>query len=134
MTLRLLLSLGLALPFLSQAQSSGTIPNLPGNAVISSYYTDADLDEMANLAPQKLEAVWYYYTRSYILEILKCDDCLPFDPAHFDINKYEHLRQKDSRRIKNDPKYGFRLTLLSTEELEYKLTIHAPQIPAENEE
>ncbi|MGV3632341.1 MAG: hypothetical protein ACO1O6_14125 [Bacteroidota bacterium] len=133
MILRLLFLL-LGFPLFCHSQITVTDPDLPGSALVSTLYSDADLNEIANLQPAKLEAIWYYYTQSFILEPLKGDEHIPFDVTHFDISKYEHLRQKDSRRVKEDPKRGFRLTLLSTEELQYKLPVHSPQIPVENED
>ncbi|MCE3296079.1 MAG: hypothetical protein K0R65_1793 [Crocinitomicaceae bacterium] len=133
MILRLLLFL-IAFPLLSHAQPAETNPDAAGHAAIRKHYPETELNEIAAQNPAKMEAIRYYYTRSFILEPLKCEECAHFDIAHFDVSKYEHLRKKDSRFVKEDPKYGFRITLLSTDELEHKLTIHAPQIPAENED
>ena len=123
----------LGFSFHANAQSNTSTPHLPGMATLRAAYTATELEEMAYLAPGKFEAIRYYYTGSYILTPVKCDDCAPLDLAHFDIRKYERLRQKDSRYVAQDPKHGMTITLLSVQELAYQLPIHAPQIPAENE-
>jgi hypothetical protein len=71
--------------------------------------------------PVKYNAITYYYTQSYIVESIECTNCVPADPAYFDIAAYETLRKKSERVVMTYKKYGIRLTLFSIDELKYKL-------------
>ena len=72
----------------------------------------------------KFNTIVYYYTRSFMAEAIDCSDCLSFDPLTFDVSVFEHMRKANERYIRVYDKYGFRLTLLSTAEMQYTLPIH----------
>jgi hypothetical protein len=86
------------------------------NPVILSHYTASELQQ---LSPQKLNAITYYYTQSYILDSIACNECRTFDRVHFDVSQFEQFRKQDERFIREYYKYGYRLTLLSRDELEF---------------
>lgn len=94
--------------------------------VIMSYYSAEELGEMERLAPEKLATIIYYYTASFTVEAVECDDCIPFDPALFDVSKYEQYRLADATYSRTFEKYGFRLTLVPVNQLTYKMPIHQP--------
>jgi hypothetical protein len=96
------------------------------NPVILGYYSAEELSEMERDAPEKLAAIIYYYTASFTVEPVECDDCIPFDPALFDVSKYEQYRLADETYSRTFEKYGFRLTLVPVNQLTYKLPVHLP--------
>lgn len=94
--------------------------------VLFNHYTTAQLEFMRDNDTLKYRTILYYYTQSFILEPIDCNDCIPFIADQFDINKYEQFRQQSTRYVRVYEKYGFKLTLLSIDELVYKLPIHNP--------
>lgn len=89
--------------------------NIFENPVILSHYSLTDLKE---ISPQKREAIYFYFTQSYILDSIACSECRPFSPETFDVSKFEQFRKQSERYIRTYSKYGFKLTLLSKDELE----------------
>jgi len=94
------------------------------NPVILTHYSVADLQLMQAQDSVKFQTVVYYYTRSYIIEKISCTDCIEINISTFDVSEYEKFRKKSERYIRVFDKYGFKLTLLSIDELQYKLPIH----------
>lgn len=86
------------------------------NPVILSHYTVSDLQQVS---VQKLAAIYYYYTQSFILDSIGCSECRAFDPVHFDVSQFEQFRKQNERYVREYSKYGYRLTLLSRDELQY---------------
>jgi hypothetical protein len=87
------------------------------NPVILSHYTLAELQQ---LSVKKLKSITYYYTQSYILDSISCTDCRVFDRVHFDVSQFEQFRKQNERYVREYSKYGYRLTLLSRDELLYE--------------
>lgn len=112
--------------FISQvklhAQSSYT------NPVILSHYDSIEIALMQSNDTTKFNTVLYYYTQSFIIDTVVCSDCLPFNVNEFDVSKYEQFREKNTRYIRKYNKQGFQLTLLSMNELLYKLPIHVVKL------
>ncbi|MGZ3862722.1 MAG: hypothetical protein ACXVPN_15590 [Bacteroidia bacterium] len=106
------------------AQSADAKFNPFQHYVLLKHYTEAELQAMASSDTLKYKTVIYYYTQSYIAEPVTCAGCATFDPARFDVFEYERFRKKSSRYSRVWTKYGFKLTLLSIDELKYKLPIH----------
>lgn len=94
------------------------------NPVILNHYTVQDLQSLQQTDTTKFNSIIYYYTSSYIFEETQCNNCIPVNTSNFDVSEYEYLRQKTSRYTRDFWKYGFKLTLLSINELTYKLPIH----------
>ena len=94
------------------------------NPVILSHYSVKDLQEIQSQDSEKFKSIVYYYTQSFIVEKIDCVDCVETDLTKFDVTLYEKLRSKNQRYIREYDKYGFKLTLLSIDELQYKLPIH----------
>lgn len=94
------------------------------NPVILNHYTVQDLQSLQQNDTTKFNSIIYYYTSSYIFEERKCNECVPISAENFDVSEYEYLRQKNTRYTRDFWKYGFKLTLLSINELTYKLPIH----------
>ncbi len=94
--------------------------------VIMGYYSAEELSELERDAPEKLATIIYYYTASFTVEAIECDECIPFDPALFDVSKYEHYRLADQVYSHTFEKYGFRLTLVPVNQLKYKMPVHQP--------
>lgn len=94
------------------------------NPVILNHYSIQDLQFLQETDSIKFKSIIYYYTSSFIFEERKCNDCIPVSIDNFDVSQYEYLRQKNSRYTRDFWKYGFKLTLLSINELTYKLPIH----------
>lgn len=94
------------------------------NPIILKHYTAQDLQVLQQTDSVKFQSIVYYYTSSFIFEEKACNDCLPITSTNFDVSEYEYLRQKNSRYTRDFWKYGFKLVLLSTNELTYKLPIH----------
>lgn len=94
------------------------------NPVVLNHYSIQDLQSLQQTDTIKFNSIVYYYTSSYIFEERKCNDCVPISADNFDVSEYEYLRQKTSRYTREFKKYGFKLTLLSINELTYKLPIH----------
>jgi len=88
------------------------------------HYTPAELLDIQTSDTLKYQTLVYYYGQSFIVEPINCSDCILTELNHFDVSKYEHLRQKSERYTRTFDKYGFRLTLLAIDELTYKLPIH----------
>jgi hypothetical protein len=100
--------------------------NRPNKAMLA-HYTAAELDEIKTLDPAKYQTIFYYYTQSYLIQTFDCNDCVPRnDFSDFDVFVYEKYRQQSSRRVLPFEKYGYRLILLSVDELAYQLPIHQP--------
>lgn len=108
----------------SNAQSTSGKYDPFTNPVILSHYTVAELQQYQINDTAKFNAIVYYYTQSYIVEAFICDVCPAFDPATFDVSKYEYIRKKTERYTRDFYKYGFKITMLSVDELKYKLPIH----------
>lgn len=98
--------------------------NTFNNPVLLSHYTIDELKQLKLDDSLKFKTINYYYTKSFIIEKIDCNNCLQQDIKSFDVSKYEYLREKQKRRMRVFSKYGFKLTLLSIDELEYKLPIH----------
>lgn len=94
------------------------------NPVILSHYSVQDLQSLQLNDSIKFNRIVYYYTSSFIFEESECNDCSPVSLVNFDVSDYEYLRQKNARYTRNFWKYGFKITLLSINELIYKLPIH----------
>jgi hypothetical protein len=84
-------------------------------------YTVGQLDEIKTQDPDLYIALEYYYTQSYVIEVIDCEECSPIDPATFNIGQWEYLRKREDYRVFVNPKRGFRLTLTPISKLEYKL-------------
>ncbi|MFZ5552671.1 MAG: hypothetical protein ACOZCO_06120 [Bacteroidota bacterium] len=84
------------------------------------HYTEQELLDIKASDPQKFTSIEYYYTQSYQLIPVSCVDCVPADLTTFDVSKYEDLRKKSERFDHTFEKYGFRLVLLSRDELLFK--------------
>lgn len=87
------------------------------NPVILSHYT---LAELQSVVPQKLTAINYYYTESFILDSIECSQCRPFNRASFDVSQFEQFRKQSERYVRIYSKYGYKLTLLSRDEMQYE--------------
>lgn len=87
------------------------------NPVILSHYTVAELQ---SVSPKKLLAINYYYTESFIIEMVTCSDCVPYDKHTFDIAQLEHFRKKSERYVRENPKCAYKVTLLSKDEMLYE--------------
>lgn len=98
--------------------------NQPNTAMLAHY----TLDELADLQTSdslKYKSIFYYYTQSFIIEPFDCTDCVNAAVvSSFDVSKYEEFRMPSVRYTRVFDKYGFKLTLLSVDELVYKLPIH----------
>lgn len=94
------------------------------NKVIVSHYSVYQLEKIRTTDTLKFNTINYYYTQSFIFEPVDCVNCRPINPSDFDITQYEHLRKRSERYTRSFYKYGFKLTLLSMDELTYKLPIH----------
>lgn len=96
------------------------------NYAVLQHYTTQELSSIQQTDASKFNSICYYYTQSFLLENVTCN-CTPQTLATFDISEYEYMRKKDSRTVRVFEKYGFKLTLLSINELVYKLPIHNSQ-------
>lgn len=94
------------------------------NPVILSHYTSEELSNIQISDSVKFATIYYYYTESFIVESISCSECVPFDASLFDVSFYERFRKKSERYTRVYEKYGFKLILLSIDELEYTLPIH----------
>lgn len=94
------------------------------NPVILNHYSAQDLQSLQQTDTVKFNSIIYYYTSSYVFEESECNNCIPVTSINFDVSDYEYLRQKNTRYTRDFWKYGFKLTLLSINELNYKLPIH----------
>lgn len=92
--------------------------------VIFKHYTKNQLLEIQQTDTLKLRTIIYYYTKSFILTPISCTNCVEYDLEKFDVSKVEKYRLKTERYEHDFEKYGVHLTLLSIDELEYKLPIH----------
>lgn len=101
------------------AQGSSSSPER--DARLLNHYSREELNEIEAKDPQKFKTIEYYYTRSFIVENIACVECTPRDTATFDISDFEHLRQQSERVVMTYKKYGIKLTLLSVDELTYKM-------------
>ncbi|MBK7183141.1 MAG: hypothetical protein IPH89_09490 [Bacteroidetes bacterium] len=96
------------------------------NPVILAHYSVQELNQMQQSDSIKFKTIVYYYTQSFSVESVICSDCIQTDIAIIDISKFEYLRKKSYNYTKDFTKYGFKLTLIATDELEYKMPIHLP--------
>ncbi len=87
------------------------------NPVILSHYT---LAELQSVIPKKLTAINYYYTESFILDSIACNQCRTFNKATFDVSQFEQFRKQSERYVRIYTKYGYKLTLLSKDEMLYE--------------
>lgn len=108
---------------------SQTAADAMSHPVIMKYYTAADLQYLEANAPQKLAAIIYYYTASFIVEPINCNDCIQFDSTKFDVSRFEQFRQLDQAYVRVYEKYGFKLTLLPVNQLLYTIPIQERLIP-----
>lgn len=109
--------------FFSQFQEKEHFPTIP--KVMLNHYSASDLEEIKNEDSLKFVSLIYYYSRSFILEKIDCEDCLSFDFADFDISMYENKRQENDNVTIINNKYGFMLTLIACKDLLHKLPIHS---------
>lgn len=94
------------------------------NQVILKHYSVQDLQNLQQSDTLKFKTICYYYTQSFIFKSRKCDVCPLITADNFDVAEYEYMRQKDKRFTRHFEKYGFEITFLSIDELQYKLPIH----------
>jgi len=105
-------------------QTSSPVSNDPfTNPVILSHYSIQELQDLQLNDPVKFTTISYYYTNSYIIQSVNCNECRKFDPASFDVSVFERFRLKSERFERTFTKYGFKLILLSIDELEYKTPV-----------
>lgn len=118
----------LLLFYLISLFSSAQTPNPDPfqNQVILQHYTIQDLQSLQQTDSVKFNSIVYYYTQSFIFSDDVCN-CVPISINDFDISQFEYLRNKSKRVTRYFEKYGFKLTLLSINELLYKLPIHYQQ-------
>jgi len=117
--------------------NSNTVTDLGNpfsNPVILSHYSVQELQQMKVQDSIKFNSIVYYYTESFVVEPIECEYCPEFNKDLFDISKFEHLRKKSIRYQKVFWKQGYKLTLLSTNELKDKLPIHLPPPPNTNQD
>lgn len=95
------------------------------NQVILKHYTVDQLTQLQNTDSIKFNTIVYYYTKSFLLIPIECFDCVKPDISKFDVSKYEKYRQQSTRYEREFDKYGYKLILLSVDELIYKMPIHA---------
>jgi cytochrome c-type biogenesis protein CcmH/NrfF len=98
------------------------------NPVILAHYDSTALAWMESNDLIKFNTVVYYYTQSFIVEKLDCENCENSSLNDFDVSKYEQFREKNTRYVRVYPKEGFKLTLLSMSELLYKMPIHTVKL------
>lgn len=95
--------------------------------VLLKHYTAAELDDIRTTDSLKYKTLVYYYANSFIIEKFSCTDCVPVnDFSDFDVSKYEKFRKQSERHAIPFAKYGYRLVLLSTDELMYKIPVQQP--------
>ncbi|MCD6019861.1 MAG: hypothetical protein K0S53_2982 [Bacteroidetes bacterium] len=110
--------------YLSVLLCKGQKHNPYQNPVILNHYSVPELQSLQASDTVKYNSIRYYYTSSFIFEPYACNSCNPIAISDFDVSQYEYLRQKSKRYVRHFSKYGFKLTLLSINELTYKLPIH----------
>ncbi len=120
--MRLLLYFFFLTSFLQLKSQSGFTDPFQ-NPVILQHYDAQELTSIRQTDSVKFNTIRYYYTQSFTLEEVSCN-CIPPTPATFDVSNYEYLRKKEVRYERHFEKYGFKLTLLSINELQYQLPIH----------
>ena len=103
--------------------SAQTAAEAMAHPVIMKYYTPEQLQYLELHDTTELKSIIYYFTQSFTVIPVQCDDCLPFDPAQFDISKYEHLRLENETYIRTFDKYGFKLILKPVNEMPYYYAI-----------
>lgn len=94
------------------------------NQVILKHYSVQDLQAMQQTDTLKFKTICYYYTQSFIFKSIKCNTCPMTTADTFDVSKFEYMRKKDTRFTRHFEKYGYEVTFLSIDELQYKLPIH----------
>lgn len=95
------------------------------SSVVSLHYSNNQLLDLQQNNPEKYNSIFYYYLNSFIVEELTCNNCdNSIDLKMIDISNYEIFRLKSKRYEREFQKFGFKLILLSIDELEYKLPIH----------
>ncbi len=114
-------------PLVGQTSSDKKNANPYSNTVILSHYSVAELQQIELQDTAKFNAIVYYYTQSFMVEAMVCDECPVVDLNTVDVSKYEYLRKRSERHIRDFYKYGIKITLLSIDELKYKLPIHNQQ-------
>jgi len=92
------------------------------NPVILSHYTVQQLQQIHASDTAKFNAIVYYYTKSFVVEAVACSDCTPQALNTVDVSLYEVHREPHARYERNYIKRGFKLTLLSADELQYPIT------------
>ncbi|MDF2436517.1 MAG: hypothetical protein K0Q95_893 [Bacteroidota bacterium] len=100
----------------AQGPNPSVVNNTFTNPIILSHYS---LAELQALSAKKIASINYYYTESFILDSIACNECRPFEPEKFDVSQFEQFRQQSTRYIRDYTKYGYRLTLLSRDEMKY---------------
>lgn len=83
-----------------------------------------DLQNLKTQDSVKYNTIIYYYTNSFIIEKISCADCIDVDITLFDVSVYENLRLQNERYTRIVEKFGVKVTLLSVDELVYKMPIH----------
>ena len=131
---RLLIILGCILQFSNfHAQSTSlNISSFDSRLLLN--YSEKELMEMSDIESEKFQKISYYYLNSYTIENIQIDEQVPFDINQFDISKYEKFRHKTDVIEKLDFKRGVKISLIPIDSMEYKLPIHEPIIPVENED
>lgn len=94
------------------------------NSVILKHYSVSELQQIQTTDSVKFNSIVYYYTQSFTIVKVDCPTCDEIEISKFDISDYEYMRKKNERYVRHAEKYGFIITLLSVDELTYKLPIH----------
>lgn len=122
----LVISFAFILPSNAQTQLPSppvTINDYWGPVVLS-HYTPVQLAIIKNNDTTKYNTILYYYQQSFIIEPIACSDCILKPLDEVDVSEFEKFRMQSTRFVREYDKYGFRITLLSIDELLYRLPMH----------
>lgn len=114
-------------PFCSLSQNENSVVSkeiIEFPKILLNYYSIDEINDIKVNDSLKFNTLCYYYTSSFEIEKINCDECMSFDSKDFDINIYEHKRLENENVSIENIKYGFRLTLIAEKDLKYKLPIH----------
>lgn len=103
--------------FISSAQTS-TDKNPYTSRVIAKYYSKEELQFIETNHPEKFKKIKYYYLHSFIVSDMNCTTCPDYNPELIDIREYNHLRKPYERVTITNEEFGYRVTLLSEQEVE----------------
>jgi hypothetical protein len=101
----------------SMGAKSQSLDEVRSHRIINKHYTPREVSHMFRYLPQKYVYIKQYYMNSFIFESVSCGGCTAVPEYLYDVSEDESLRQLGQRTYIDRSARGYKVTLLSKNEL-----------------